>query len=252
MFLNEHRGIVIEDVLKMDWDPTCSDVLPRPMDSLSFRRKGNCVISDDKSKFHLKTGDILFLPKQKAYNISSESESITVVHFDLSGEPMPDIEKFSFENCDAAERIFDEMYRIFSEKEVGYYYKTLSLLYTLFELLEAEDESVELSKKRQILRPAINYLNEHFTDYDFSVKAMEEKCHYSEAYFRRLFSECFGKPPVEYLISKRLKLACAYLKSGNYSVKTVAEKCGFEDSKYFSVLFKKRLGQSPLKYKMSH
>lgn len=66
--------------------------------------------------------------------------------------------------------------------------------------------------------------------------------------FRRAFSRTIG----EYLLEKRLSAAEELLRNSQFSVETVAEKCGFSGTAYFSKVFKRRHGISPRFWREQH
>ena len=53
----------------------------------------------------------------------------------------------------------------------------------------------------------------------------------------------------QYLLDYRLKKATELLINDELNVKEIAFFCGFEDPNYFSKVFKKRYGRSPLEFK---
>ena len=53
----------------------------------------------------------------------------------------------------------------------------------------------------------------------------------------------------QYLLNYRLKKATELLINDELNVKEIAYFCGFEDPNYFSKVFKKRYGRSPLEFK---
>ena len=58
-----------------------------------------------------------------------------------------------------------------------------------------------------------------------------------------------GESLVEYTTKKRISEAKSLLKNDDIKLSEVAEKVGYKDYYYFSKLFKKYVGVSPLKYK---
>jgi AraC-like DNA-binding protein len=70
----------------------------------------------------------------------------------------------------------------------------------------------------------------------------------SPDHLRRLFAERVGKTPVRYLIDQRMERGKELLRMG-FSVKETAEKVGIEDQYYFSRLFRKTQGVSPMQYR---
>ena len=56
-------------------------------------------------------------------------------------------------------------------------------------------------------------------------------------------------PPGQYQIQIRLNKARRLLRNGTLSIAAIAEQLGFESIYYFSRLFKKKTGCSPLAYR---
>jgi AraC family transcriptional regulator of arabinose operon len=67
--------------------------------------------------------------------------------------------------------------------------------------------------------------------------------------FFAIFREQTGSSPVEHHIRLRMQAACHYLDTTALSVKEVAAKLGYDDPYYFSRIFQKILGCSPLAYR---
>jgi transcriptional regulator GlxA family with amidase domain len=69
--------------------------------------------------------------------------------------------------------------------------------------------------------------------------------------YSALFREQTGSSPVEHHIRLRMQAACHDLDTTALSIKEVAAKLGYDDPYYFSRLFQKILGCSPLAYRRS-
>lgn len=54
-----------------------------------------------------------------------------------------------------------------------------------------------------------------------------------------------------YLNKFRVEKAARYLKESDYTITEIALKVGFEDSNYFSKIFKKYMGKTPREYKQT-
>lgn len=63
------------------------------------------------------------------------------------------------------------------------------------------------------------------------------------------FKAEFGITVMDYVTEKRMNLARHFLLSGSYSVREIAERCGYSDAEYFSKCFKTYYGDSPLVWK---
>lgn len=71
-------------------------------------------------------------------------------------------------------------------------------------------------------------------------------------YFGRIFKRETGLRPMEWLNQRRLQLACQHLSGSSQTVAAIAEACGFSSQFYFSRVFRKQFGQSPLQYRKKH
>jgi AraC-like DNA-binding protein len=95
---------------------------------------------------------------------------------------------------------------------------------------------------------AVSYIENHFAE-NISVTKLAELSHYSESHFIRMFSRTYHSTPLEYIIDLRINHACIMLKNTALTVSETAERCGFDDSNYFSRIFRKRIGCSPTEYR---
>ena len=66
------------------------------------------------------------------------------------------------------------------------------------------------------------------------------------------FKKHFGCSPIEFLLNVRISKAERLLFDTNYSVEEISEMCGFSSANYFSLIFKKKRGKSPLNYKAQY
>lgn len=103
----------------------------------------------------------------------------------------------------------------------------------------------EFSRPVEKIRGMIinNYADCNF-ELDEAIRAMP--FHYD--YLRKLFKKEIGLTPLEYMTRMRMKKAEMMLTamwSSDYSIAEIGQLCGFEDSLYFSRVFKKHFGCSP-------
>ena len=128
-----------------------------------------------------------------------------------------------------------------------YFYRLLYLI-----LNECENNNIEFFSYKK--NPHLNTVN-RFVDYvnqNYSKKIdLDEFAHkygLSKNYFAKIFKEQFNIAPHEFIINKRLEEGKRLLMKGKYSISEIATEIGYEDSAYFSRLFKKKEGVSPLHY----
>lgn len=73
----------------------------------------------------------------------------------------------------------------------------------------------------------------------------------SEGHFHRTFRRGTGKTPIEYLTDVRVEHAMRLLADTGWSVARISETTGYTDPFYFSRVFKKRIGVSPMAYRLT-
>lgn len=97
-------------------------------------------------------------------------------------------------------------------------------------------------------------MQKNFTDCTYSAETALRKIPLNYDYVRKLFKKETGVTPHEYLNDARMNRARLYIENGvansysNFTVSQIAEACGFNEPLYFSRVFKKRFGVSPMQY----
>lgn len=90
-----------------------------------------------------------------------------------------------------------------------------------------------------------NYMKE------ISMQDAARVMNYSDAYFCKLFKQCFDQNFTSYLTNFRVNEAKKLLKDRNISVKDVGMQVGYYDSNYFAKVFKRVTGMIPSEYRDS-
>jgi YesN/AraC family two-component response regulator len=72
---------------------------------------------------------------------------------------------------------------------------------------------------------------------------------YSDAYFCKIFKQCFDKSFITYLNDFRTQKAIALLGDVTVSIKDVSARSGYRDANYFTRIFKRSTGVTPSEYR---
>lgn len=106
--------------------------------------------------------------------------------------------------------------------------------------------------------PVLNDISETVKQYiqsnyrfSLSLKEIAEALHLNPSYISRSFSGKVGMTVTEYINFIRLKHAKTLLLTTDAPIGSIALNVGFEDVNYFSRVFKKKEGCSPLQYRKS-
>jgi AraC family transcriptional regulator len=106
---------------------------------------------------------------------------------------------------------------------------------------------VELFKRLSLAREWIhaNYATA------LPLESMAEKAQLNHQHFLRMFRDCFGSTPHQYLIEVRLAAARELLKDTTEPINTVCRMTGFESAPSFTNLFRRRFGASPTGFRQN-
>jgi len=218
----------------------------RNFNALSFRFHSDAVLQTKTEKHHMKDNYVSFFPARLDYTREATVDELIVVHFDTTNYHTQCIEFFESEYPEKLSGAFREILDCWNKKELGYRYKCSAILYEIF----AECYVQNYKQKTQSLKigRSIDFILKNYKNCDLSIKEIAEKSLMSEVYFRKLFKEEYGVSPRKYIIDLRIQNAAGLISAGYYSLKEVAYMSGYNDYKYFSVEFKKKMGLSPSEY----
>lgn len=218
-----------------------------------FRLSGESCYHFPGEDILLAQGQMLFIPQGASYTVeilSKELSRYLVVNFTGELQPLRP-KKFNLERWADFQHICSRLSRLRTAEDSGDQFRRLALFYEILSrLVDMEKYSVFSDRVGRNIEPAVEYLREHMFDAELKIGELHTLCGISDTYFRRLFMERFGVGPKQYVQDQRLRQAKVILENGECdSVGQAAELAGFEDSLYFSKVFKKRYGYPPSLYR---
>lgn len=95
---------------------------------------------------------------------------------------------------------------------------------------------------------AIQFIHDHYRE-NITLKDIADHLQISESYLTKIFRGKTSYSVVEYLTQYRLKRAIELLMDAGVKIYEIAEKVGYQDSRYFSTLFKKEMGLTPSEFR---
>ena len=155
--------------------------------------------------------------------------------------------------------IIDDINEIFDKIECEYGNKDelsedVFKCYTnmLFFLLARNPNRCYPQEDKHYIEDAIAYLQTNFA-VEITLQEMADRYFVSSEHFSRVFKKKVGFNFSEYINLLRLQKAESMLRQMNTATITeVSQSCGFNDSNYFSVQFKKLYGISPKKFQSNN
>lgn len=98
------------------------------------------------------------------------------------------------------------------------------------------------------IRQIVEYIQANYTE-TISLDMLADQVHLCKSETCRMFKRYMNETIFSYLLRYRIERSLEYVKSNTYSITEIAEKVGFESSGYFSGVFKKMIGITPLEYR---
>lgn len=127
-----------------------------------------------------------------------------------------------------------------------------SILYEYLFLLVSKfpKEQISAGEKQAVyVEEALKYLESRYGSRTITIQTLADELGLDRSYLHRLFKHATGSSPQEYLLDLRIRKACDLLRQTDLSVSIVSLSVGYEDTLYFSRLFKKKKGISPSSYR---
>lgn len=222
---------------------------------LLYKLSGEAIVTFNGKRMREKADDVRFLPAPSVFthvpDYSAEvvelCESINIGF--VSDSPLP--QELLVKNCSntpSLKSLFQKLHKHWYYKRNDYYHKCVSILYEIFYELSNGKPNYISSHTYQMIAPAVDYIDEHFTELHIDYESLATLCGISYTYMAKIFVKHFGVSPNRYVMGKRIQHACDLLNTRCYSVQDIAQMSGFTNTYYFSRVFKKYLKVSPTEY----
>ena len=124
----------------------------------------------------------------------------------------------------------------------------LSCVLRLFAFLKEYSTDINTKPTSDNITKAITYINDHIYD-NVSIEDISNASFLSKFHFCRKFKETIGVTVMEYVLLTKISLAKQLLIETKNSISEISENLNFSSISYFSSVFKKITGKSPLLYR---
>lgn len=151
---------------------------------------------------------------------------------------------FQRKDMDISSTITDVL--LLSDTYAALYENLRSIFLSLFEKIIQNDNTS--NSRADIILKVDAYMKKHYRE-PINTKSIAEKFGFTPAYLSKLFRDYKSITPADYIIQLRMEKAKELLSSSSgCKIKDIAAAVGYEDSLYFSKVFKKTTGMSPRQY----
>ncbi len=189
---------------------------------------------------------LLFLNPQIVQEVISEyglniNHAVPDVQFlKLSTNKVIEIYKEQLQEYFANNSLKDKGILLLKQKEILFYIlKTIPLPQTMAFWSSVVSTSTE----------SMMYTVEKYLFRKLSVEDLARLTNRSVSTFKREFNAVYGSPPKKWINQKRLEHAKLLLNNSKDTISQISDQCGFDNSSYFTRLFKKVYGLTPSEFR---
>jgi len=223
--------------------------------------KGKVQIKNDV--YELNPSEFIIIPHGMPHKYAAhEITPWTIYWIHFRGETTNKIIKILKNKCGSLKsivnfqesriKLFEDIY---FNLEMGYSNDNLSYVSLCFVHLLSSfiyNDNYSISGKKQNLdqiNSSIIYMQNNL-DKTLPIGKIAQSVNLSPSHFSYLFKKKTGFSPIEYFNHLKVQKACQYLLLTELRIKEIAEKIGMEDPYYFSRMFTKVMGISPVNYRI--
>lgn len=214
---------------------------------LSCRISGESAFLFAGENHVIKTGDVLYIPFGSTYYQECHNEEIVCFHFESRCDMKDEILICNAENTEELCSLFKKAAAEWKNKNPNYKCRCMSIFYEILSLCNFD--LIGTKKVSNRLCKVAEYLDSHIYDSELTVDKLCHIANFSRMYFNKVFKNEYGVTPIEYINIQRIKKAKFLLESDGYSNEEISYLCGFNNVKYFYVVFKKITGMTTGEYK---
>ncbi|MBT2697458.1 response regulator [Bacillus sp. ISL-40] len=126
--------------------------------------------------------------------------------------------------------------------------KVLENLLQLAQLIIEKVRMARFSNGKLIVDSVRHYLDQHYAS-EISLTLLSELFHINSAHLSETFKNYVGQNFSDYLVNLRMDKALEFLRDKQLKIIDVANLVGFSNSGYFSTVFKKHFGKTPVEFR---
>lgn len=235
-----------------------------PFTEIFFVLNGEGTLTVENETFDIKTNDLIVVPPNVYHQENSHDnkplEYVVLGVQDLLFQIDNPAQNFIYQNFDKDnDDILYYVHHLLMEsetKEIGYdtvCQKLLELL--ILKIIRKININLQAHQitspvKREI-RVICHYIDQNYSE-DLSLESLAKYMKMNKYYMAHEFKKYMHISPIQYLINRRIQECQSLLKTSSLSVSEISEAVGFSSQSYFSQIFKKTLGMTPLQYRQNN
>ena len=151
------------------------------------------------------------------------------------------------------EKLISDLEKTLKDKEKGYELEVVSLVHQILKQIYVG----YLNRDKKIKKPSFNdslqkemleYIENNYQN-EISLDDIANTVNISRSQCSKLFKQYTDQSPINYLNSYRLEKSRELLRNSDKNISQISYDCGFNEQSYYSRLFLREYGCTPLEYR---
>lgn len=129
-------------------------------------------------------------------------------------------------------------------------FQAKAALYLFLQEVFRQESLEQQQPEMEAIQKAVGYVRDNY-DKEIQVEELVKASGFSKSYFHAAFKRCAGMPPGQLIAGLRIEKAKDLLCMTGMEIAEVGVCCGYEDSAYFSRIFRRQTGISPSAFRQA-
>ncbi|WP_114418602.1 AraC family transcriptional regulator [Marinospirillum perlucidum] len=228
---------------------------------LIYCTEGEAVLTTGNQKIQVEAGDLLLLPSGEAHRYATpDANPWTIYWIHYSGPLAPYFRQylgFSGQtrrlHLGRQPRLLVDFNGLLSVQDSGFREQPLihaaNRLRQLLTALPLSHSGIQPKQQTELDLDELHQQMRQNLEGRLDLDSLAATAGLSRYHFIARYKQMTGQTPIQHYLHMKIERACYLLDSGESSIRSIAEQLGYEDSYYFSRLFKKVMGVSPANYR---
>ncbi len=253
-FLPNYKADNEINIINLVYETKCDELVASQKRTSTYRMhiviEGEGILETQDNKVEIKKGDIFILPPAISFSIEN-IRNIKYIYISYLGIKANFLgEKFKLAKNGSVYRGFENLLPIWKtlfdvSNDLSNLRCESVLLYTFTEIgkrIFVDSPEKKFSSAPEKIKKLID---ENFSNHSLNLEFLSNELSYHPKYISSVFKKEFNTSITDYIKIIRVQHACTLIEQGLTSVKNISTLCGFNDSLYFSTVFKAKMGIPP-------
>lgn len=228
---------------------------------LIYCTEGEAEVFTGQQRLHIEAGDLLYLPSGEAHRYSTPDHNPWTIHWVHYTGPLSSYFRqylgFSGNNrlinLGRQPRLLVDFNGLLSVQDSGFQEQPLihasNRLRQLLTALPLSHKRPQIKHQTELNLDLLHQQMRNHLHSRLDLDSLAATAGLSRYHFIARYRQLTGETPIQHYLHMKIERACYLLDTGESSISSIAEQLGYEDSYYFSRLFKKVMGVSPGNYR---